>query len=101
MFGPAGGVNSAHGVHAVKARAGHHLAPLALTSGRNTFVELGRDFTLLAFDASESDILDFEDAARQQGVPLKIMRPDQYVVWAGESSDGKAASIVKHVTGWN
>ncbi len=118
MFGPAGGKNSAHGIHAVKARAGHHLAPVALTSGGNTFVELGRDFTLLAFDAAQSDIQDFEEAARAQGIPLKIIRdsrnggreayeaalvlvrPDQYVVWTGESSQGQATSIFKRVTGW-
>ena len=119
MFGPAGGKNSAHGIHAVKARAGHHLAPVALTSGGNTFVELGRDFTLLAFDAAQSDIQDFEEAARAQGVPLKIIRdsrnggreayeaalvlvrPDQYVVWEGESSQGQATSILERVTGWH
>ena len=119
IFGPMGGKNSAHGIHAIKARPGHHLAPVALTSGRNTFVDLGRDFTLLAFDAAERDIQDFEAAARSQGVPLKIIRdsrthgreayeaalvlvrPDQYVVWAAETSEGQAKSILKRVTGWN
>ncbi len=55
MFGPAGGVSSAHGSHTFKARAGHHLPPQLLSSGRNVFEELGADFTLLAFDGRRPD----------------------------------------------
>ena len=47
MFGPPGGVSSAHGSHTFKARAGHHLPSQLLSSGRNVFEELGPDFTLL------------------------------------------------------
>ena len=53
MFGPPGGVSSAHGSHTFKARAGHHLPSQLLSSGRNVFEELGADFTLLAFDADD------------------------------------------------
>ena len=53
MFGPPGGVSSAHGSHTFKARAGHHLPSQLLSSGRNVFEELGPDFTLLAFDADD------------------------------------------------
>ena len=53
MFGPPGGVSSAHGSHTFKARAGHHLPPQLLSSGRNVFEELGPDFTLFAFDGEE------------------------------------------------
>ena len=42
VFGPPGGVSSAHGSHTFKARAGHHLPPQLLSSGRNVFEELGR-----------------------------------------------------------
>ena len=38
---------SAVGSHAFAARAGHHLAPQPLSSGRNVFEELGDGFTLL------------------------------------------------------
>ena len=51
VIGPPGGKSTAHGKHVFKARAGHHLAPQMLSSGRNVFEELGRGFTLLAFDA--------------------------------------------------
>ncbi len=34
VFAPPGGVSSAHGTHQFKARPGHHLAPLTLSSGK-------------------------------------------------------------------
>src|SRR6516225_10923534 len=37
LFGPANGVSRARGTYAVKARAGHHLAPRRLSSGRDVF----------------------------------------------------------------
>ena len=77
MFGPPGGVSSAHGSHTFTARAGHHLPPQLLSSGRNVFEELGPDFTLLAFDAEDRTILGFTDAAKALNVPLKVVR-DSY-----------------------
>ena len=59
VFGPPGGVSSAHGSHTFTARAGHHLPPQLLSSGRNVFEELGPDFTLLAFDADDRTVLAF------------------------------------------
>ncbi|MDB5544145.1 MAG: Monooxygenase, FAD-binding [Hyphomicrobiales bacterium] len=117
VFGPEGGVNSAHGVHAVKARAGHHLAPVALSSGDNTFDALGDWFTLLAFGAAEEDVVAFERAAASLSIPLKVIRdtrdhgreayeaslvlvrPDQYVVWVGDSEAKAAESIMRRVVG--
>ena len=60
MFGPPGGASSAHGSHTFTARAGHHLPPQLLSSGRNVFEELGPDFTLLAFDADDRTIAAFD-----------------------------------------
>ena len=37
VFGPEGGMSSAIGSHAYAARAGHHLAPQVLSSGKNVF----------------------------------------------------------------
>ena len=113
VFGPSGGKTAAHGEHSLKARAGHHLAPQVLSNGRNVFEELGRGFTLLALGA---DAGDFEQAARQRRIPLKIVRdsgaqarenygaslilvrPDQHIAWTGGTASD-AAAIMQRVTG--
>jgi 4-hydroxyisophthalate hydroxylase len=117
VFGPAGGVSSAHGSHTFKARAGHHLPPQLLSSGRNVFEELGPDFTLLAFDGQDQTAPAFEKAARQLGVPLKIVcdnyadgrkayeaklilvRPDRYIAWAADSAPIDAAAVIGRAVG--
>lgn len=113
VFGPWDGKTTAHGVHSLKARAGHHLSPQLLSTGRNVFEELGRDFTLVGFGADGNN---FERAALARGVPLKIVRdaapaarhnyevplilvrPDQHVAWAGETA-ADADAIIQRVTG--
>jgi len=117
VLGPPGGVNTAHGTHVVKARPGHHLAPVPLSSGRNSFEELGRDFTLLALDADEAVTSAFERASRGLRIPLKLIcdtrregrdayeaafvlvRPDQYVVWAGERPPVDVAAVLRRASG--
>jgi hypothetical protein len=115
--GPAGSVCSIHGTHTLAARAGHHVAPLTLSSGRNVFEELGPGFTLLAFDADEVAVREIEATARGLNVPLKVVhdsldggrdayearivlvRPDQYVVWAGDQAPADVESLFKRVAG--
>jgi len=105
VSGGSGRTCSAVGSHAFAARAGHHLAPQPLSSHRNVFEELGDGFALLSIDADATVCSAFGTAAETMGVPLKIIRdsrsggreryeaslvlvrPDQFVAWAGSGSD--------------
>src|SRR5262249_12945571 len=117
VFGPPGGVSSAHGSHTFKARAGHHLPPQRLSSSRNGFGELGREFTLIAFDADDATVADFERAAKARGVPLKVIRdsyrdgrtayearlmlvrPDRYVAWLADTPPARADVVIARAIG--
>jgi hypothetical protein len=117
VWGPPGGVCSAHGNHVFKAQAGHHLAPQPLLSGRNVFDELCAGFTLLAFDADDAAVASFARSAQSLGVPLKVVRdshgggreayearlvlvrPDQYVVWRGDRVPEDTDAVMARVAG--
>ena len=117
VVGPPGAVISAHGEHTFTARAGHHLPPQELSSGRNVFEELGRGFTLLAWDADPAGVTAFEQAAATSGVPLTVVRdtfadgraaygarlilvrPDQFVAWVGDEAPKDPETILRTVTG--
>ncbi len=122
VMGPPGAVCSAHGKHTFTARTGHHLPPNGLSSGRNVFEELGDGYTLLAFGlndrAIDAALRGFETAARALKVPLKVVRdsydggrevyesqlilvrPDQYVVWNGDTVPADAGAVMGRVVGW-
>ena len=117
VMGPPGARCSAHGNHTFTARAGHHLPPQKLSSGSNVFEALGSGYTLLAFDADEAAIRAFEDAAQALKIPFKVVRdsrsggreayesklilvrPDQYVVWNGDSAPADARAVMHRVAG--
>lgn len=102
---------SAKGSHRFEARAGHHLAPAAVAPGRNVYEALGPGFTLVAIGAEAAAVQAFRDATASEGVPLTVVeaqpgseaerydaslvlvRPDQFVAWAGRPAtmDGAAA----------
>jgi len=116
VWGPQGGRSNALGSHVFTARAGHHLAPQALSSRQNVFEDLGPGFTLLALDAS-AGTGGFEQAARGLSIPFKILhdsraegreryeaslilvRPDQFVAWAANAAPADAATILGRAVG--
>jgi len=117
VFGPQGATSSAVGSHVFTARAGHHLAPRQLSSGRDLYEALGPSFTLVALDADPADIDGFETAAADLGVPLTVVadsradgreklgarlvlvRPDQFVAWAGDTMPAQAKAILAKAAG--
>ena len=110
------GQPSAKGGHRFEARAGHHLAPQPLSDGANVFDRLGEGFTLLAFGAGEDASGAFRVAAEAAGIPLTVVtdtrdggrekygaslvlvRPDQFVAWAGDEADA-AGTVLRCAVG--
>jgi len=117
VLGVPGSTCSALGSHAFRARAGHHLAPQPLSSGRNVFEELGDGLTLISLDADASISSAFATAAEAMRIPLKVIRdsraggreryeaahvlvrPDQFVAWAGNDRPVEPIEILRKVTG--
>jgi 2-polyprenyl-6-methoxyphenol hydroxylase-like FAD-dependent oxidoreductase len=117
LFGPVNGVSRARGTYMIKARAGHHLAPRRLSSGRDVFEELGDGFALLALGVEDRAVAPFEACARARGVPLRVIRdscrdgredygarlvlvrPDQYVVWTADDAPADVDAVLARVTG--
>jgi 4-hydroxyisophthalate hydroxylase len=101
--GSRGAVSSAVGSHELEARAGHHLAPAVMASGRNVFEALGPGFSLLALDADANAAHAFDEVAAELHLPLTVVedpepgetaryrarlvlvRPDQFVAWTSDA----------------
>lgn len=116
VAGPAGAVCSAIGSHQFAARAGHHLAPRRLASGRNVYEELGDGFTLLDFGAPDAATAIWR-AAEAQDVPLRLVRddstearefygatlvlvrPDQFVAWVSDGEIADPTGMIGRVVG--
>jgi 4-hydroxyisophthalate hydroxylase len=118
--GSGGAVSSAVGSHRFEARAGHHLAPAVMASGRNVYEALGPGFTLLALDADGDAVRAFDAVAADLRLPLTVLedpgqgdmarygarlvlvRPDHFVAWASASPTlgvDDARRLVHRVTG--
>jgi 4-hydroxyisophthalate hydroxylase len=115
--GPPGATVGIHSRRSLAARPGHHLAPQPLTSGGNVFEELGTGFTLLAFDPQEQAVAQLVEAAATRRVPLKVVRdsrrdgreqyeaplvlvrPDQFVAWAGSEAPADPGGLMDKVVG--
>jgi hypothetical protein len=79
--------------------------------------ELSDRFTLLAFGATDEAVAGFDVAASRLGTPLHILRddaaggrerygaklilvrPDQFVAWAGDEARPNADAILAHAIG--
>ena len=117
VWGAPGHTCSARGAHEFAARAGHHLAPQPLSSGRNVFEEFGEGLTLLDFGAPAAFVQEFRRAAAALNIPLKVVsdsradgrerydallvlvRPDQFVAWASREATGTPADILRRAVG--
>jgi hypothetical protein len=91
--------------------------PLELSNGANVFEKLSAGYTLLALDADATAVQSIHAAAAANHVPLEVVRdsfadlrrdyaaklilvrPDQYVVWAGDSLPEEPEALLKQVTG--
>jgi hypothetical protein len=84
--------------------------------GRSIYDAMGPEFTLLRFDAAV-DVVPLEAAARNRGVPLKVLdvrgqtpaglygnglvlsRPDQHVAWRGDRLPADSLALIDRVRG--
>lgn len=86
--------------------------------GSSLFDQLGKGFTLLRLDSSNTDTRVLERAAEAKGVPLKVLdvalpearnlyerafvlvRPDQYIAWRGDSTPEDCNMLLAQVCGF-
>jgi 4-hydroxyisophthalate hydroxylase len=117
VWGHPGSVSGVRGPHSFQARPGHHLAPAALSSGRNVFERLAGCFTLVALGADEEPAAAFQAAAAALRVPLRVItdtfdgqrvaygrhlilvRPDQHVAWTADAPPADAAAVLRQAVG--
>jgi hypothetical protein len=94
---------------------------LRFRDGRSLYDAIGPEFTLLRFDPA-TDVAALEAAARQSGLPLKILdvriddvdvpastrpdddrlvlsRPDQHVAWRSNRLPGDCIALIDRVRG--
>lgn len=117
VWGPVGSACGVRGRHTFEARAGHHLAPVVLSSGGNIFERLTSGFTLIALGEDQNPAAAFQAAATDLGTPLQVIadtlggpraaygqrliliRPDQYVAWTGNDPPADATAVLRRAIG--
>jgi 4-hydroxyisophthalate hydroxylase len=117
VWGPRGSACSVHGSHTFEARAGHHLAPVSLSSGRDIFAELGPGYTLVALTEDPQQGAAFQAAAQRLRMPLRVLtdtpgeqraayqrrfilvRPDQFVAWTSDDPPADPTGVLRRVAG--
>jgi 4-hydroxyisophthalate hydroxylase len=117
VWGPADSACGVRGHHTFRARPGHHLAPVALSSGASIFERLTDGFTLVALSRDQEPAAAFQAAATGLGVPLRVIadtfdgpraaygqrfilvRPDQHVAWTGNDPPADAAAVLRRAIG--
>ncbi len=118
VCGPPGAACGVHGQHTFEARAGHHLAPAPRSRGGDVFESLGPGYTFVALTGDTGPGAAFLAAARELGIPLRVLadtfdgrraayqrrfilvRPDQYVAWAGDDPPADPAAILRRAAGF-
>jgi 4-hydroxyisophthalate hydroxylase len=113
VVGAEGGSPGARGAHETRARPGHHLAAQPEGTDADLFDRLtGGDLVLLRAGTTGEEVI---AAAERASVPLRVVdvdadvrkaygadlvlvRPDQYVAWAGDGCEDPDA-VIATVTG--
>jgi len=98
-------------------RAPHYWPGTGRGYGDSLFDQFGVGFTLLRLGGKAADTSSIEAAARQRGVPLKVLdlpqddardlygrdlaliRPDQYVAWRGDAPPSDPDRMFARLTG--
>jgi 2-polyprenyl-6-methoxyphenol hydroxylase-like FAD-dependent oxidoreductase len=95
-------------------RAGARTPHFTLADGRSLYAALGPDFTLLAFDGTDSSAI--ETAAATRRMPLAVLRvagpapepyqsslvlvrPDHHIAWHGARAPADALAVIDRVCG--
>ena len=117
VWGPAGARCGTHGQHTFRARPGHHLPPVALSSGRNIFEDLGAGYTFAALTGDPGPAAAVQAAASELRIPLRVItdtpggeraaygcrfiliRPDQHIAWTGNEPPDDPAALLRRAAG--
>lgn len=117
VFGAPGATSGAKGSHVFTAAAGFHLAPQPLPEGGDLWAALGPGFTLLDLSGDRARMEAFASAAAARSIPFTtvsapdaalrdaygadaiLVRPDQFIAWAGTPGDSSPERILARATG--